>query len=390
MKVSILTGGKDPPYALGLLSGLITKNIEIDFIGNSEMEKSKQVMNNNVVYYNLRGDQTENASFKEKVFRVIKYYYKLIVYASKTDSNIFHILWFNKFELVDRVFLNIYYKLLGKKVLLTAHNVNEHVRDERSNFYNKFTLKFMYKLVDHIFVHTDKMKKELMVNYNVKGNNITVVPFGVNNITPSTNISKDVAREKLNLDNSEKVLLFFGNIAPYKGLENLLLSLVELKYYYDNIKIIIAGRIKDCHSYWEKIQTIIKEYDLDKYIITNPYFIPDEEVEYYFKAADVLIIPYKYIFQSGVLFLSYNFGLPVIVTDVGSLKEDVIEGKTGFVCRPEDPKDLGDTIIKYYQSDLYNNLEYKKDFIINYAYNKHSWDKVADITLKAYDSINIH
>ena len=130
----------------------------------------------------------------------------------------------------------------------------------------------MYKLVDNIFVHTDKMKKELMVNFNVKGNNITVIPFGVNNLTPSTNMSKAVAREKLNLNNSDKVLLFFGNIAPYKGLENLLLSLVELKYDYEDIKIIIAGRIKDCHSYWEKIQTIIKEYGLDKYIITTSRF----------------------------------------------------------------------------------------------------------------------
>ena len=87
------------------------------------MEKSKYVKGNDVVYYNLRGNQAENTNFKGKVFRIIKYYSKLIVYASKTDSNIFHILWHNKFELVDRVFLNIYYKLFGKKILLTAHNV---------------------------------------------------------------------------------------------------------------------------------------------------------------------------------------------------------------------------------------------------------------------------
>ena len=66
-------------------------------------------------------------------------------------------------------------------------------------------------------------------------------------------------------------------------------------------------------------------------------FIPDEETEIYFKAADVLVLPYRHIYQSGVLFLGYSFGLPVLAADVGSLKDEIVEGKTGFVFRPEDP-----------------------------------------------------
>ena len=69
-------------------------------------------------------------------------------------------------------------------------------------------------------------------------------------------------------------------------------------------------------------------------------YIPDDETELYFKAADVLVLPYRHIYQSGVLFLGYSFGLPVLAADVGALKEEIVEGKTGFVFKPEDSVDL--------------------------------------------------
>ena len=77
-------------------------------------------------------------------------------------------------------------------------------------------------------------------------------------------------------------------------------------------------------------------------------YIPDEETELYFKAADVLVLPYRHIYQSGVLFLGYSFGLPVLAADVGTLKDEIIEGKTGFVFRPEDPVDLASAIERYF------------------------------------------
>ena len=69
-------------------------------------------------------------------------------------------------------------------------------------------------------------------------------------------------------------------------------------------------------------------------------YIPDDETEIYFKAADALVLPYTDIYQSGVLFLGYSFGLPTIATDVGSFREEIIEGETGLICRPADPADL--------------------------------------------------
>jgi glycosyltransferase involved in cell wall biosynthesis len=116
-------------------------------------------------------------------------------------------------------------------------------------------------------------------------------------------------------------------------------------------------------------------------------FIPDEEMELYLKAADVLVLPYKDIFQSGVLFLGYSFGLPVVATDVGSLRDEIIEGGTGFVCKPADPVDLAETLETYFQSDLYKELPRRRREIRDYGYTQHSWDIVGRLTYSVYTGL---
>jgi glycosyltransferase involved in cell wall biosynthesis len=98
-------------------------------------------------------------------------------------------------------------------------------------------------------------------------------------------------------------------------------------------------------------------------------------------------MPYRNIFQSGVLFLAYRFGLPVIATDVGSLREDVIEGKTGHICKPEDPDDLAKTIGRYFASDLFKDLENRRQQIRDYAHQRYSWSRIGEMTRKVYEKV---
>jgi glycosyltransferase involved in cell wall biosynthesis len=143
----------------------------------------------------------------------------------------------------------------------------------------------------------------------------------------------------------------------------------------------------DCQAYWNDIQKLIKDSDLTESIIERIEYIPEEEAEIYFKSADLLILPYKHIFQSGVIYTSYYFGLPVVATDVGSLGLDIVEGKTGFVSKPEDPEDLSEKIIRYYESDLYKDLEKTRDRIIKYANENHSWKSTGEKTFKLYEEL---
>src|SRR5207248_4202756 len=113
-------------------------------------------------------------------------------------------------------------------------------------------------------------------------------------------------------------------------------------------------------------------------------FMPDEQTEVYFKASDVSVLPYTLVFQSGVLFLSYSFGLPVIASDVGSFKEDILEGETGFVCRPCDANDLAAAIEKYFESDLFSALDSRRRQIQDCANQSNSWKTVGEKTHQVY------
>lgn len=99
------------------------------------------------------------------------------------------------------------------------------------------------------------------------------------------------------------------------------------------------------------------------------------------------MLPYSHIYQSGVLSLGYGFGLPVIAADVGSLKEEIIEGKTGFVFKVKDSMALAKAIGTFFSSDLFQNLKNRRREIQEYANERYSWDKVAAITTKVYSGL---
>ena len=156
---------------------------------------------------------------------------------------------------------------------------------------------------------------------------------------------------------------------------------------HDGYRLIIAGRVKGSQHYWNKIQQTLERDGVGDRVIARIKYVPDEETEVYFKAADVLVLPYTRVFQSGVLFLGYSFGLPAIAADVGNLKEEIIEGQTGFVFRPKDLADLAAKVNKYFQSELFLNLETRRSEMKTYANERNSWNKVAAITTSVYSRL---
>jgi D-inositol-3-phosphate glycosyltransferase len=383
-QISLLTAGRDRPYALGLAAALAGAGANFDFIGSDEVDSPELHASPQIHFLNLRGEQSVSAGLRQKAFRVVAYYGRLIGYACKARPKIFHILWNNKFELFDRTVLMVLYKLLGKKIVFTAHNVNAKVRDGGDSFLNRATLKFQYRRCDHIFLHTEKMKAELVADYGIPESKATVIPFGLNSTVPDTTLTPEGARQRLGLGAQEKVLLFFGNIAPYKGVEYLVDAFIEIAQRRKDCRLIIAGRAKGGEDYWQGILAKINASPVRDKFILRIEFVPDAETEIYFKAADVLVLPYTHIFQSGVLFLGYNFGLPCIVADVGSLKEEIIEGQTGYVFQPRDPAGLSRTIENYFTGDLYAHLKDRRQGIRDFARERYSWSKVAQMTMAVY------
>jgi len=383
-QISVLTAGRDRPYALGLAAALAAAGAQFDFIGSNEVDSPALHASPQIHYLNLRGDQSVDAGALKKVFRVIAYYFRLLGYALTAKPKIFHILWNNKFEIFDRTALMLFYKMLRKKIVFTAHNVNARARDGGDSWLNHATLKFQYRCCDHVFLHTEKMKNQLVSEFDFPKDKASVIPFGINSTVPDTVLTTAEARQQLNLGVREKVLLFFGNIAPYKGVEFLVDAFIEVAQRGENFRLIIAGRPKGSEDYWAGLHAKINASPVRDKIILKIEYVPDAETEIYFKAADILILPYTHIFQSGVLFLGYNFGLPSIAADVGSLKDEIVEGQTGFVFQPRDAADLARAIEKYFTSDLYLNLPSRRQSIREFANERYSWSKVARLTTEVY------
>jgi D-inositol-3-phosphate glycosyltransferase len=387
LDVALLTGGGDKPYALGMATALTSAGISLDFIGSDDLSVPDVLHNSQVNFLNLRGAQSSEAGLLAKVLRVLNYYWKLFHYSATAGPKLFHILWNNKFELFDRTLLMLYYRMLGKRIVFTAHNVNAGKRDLYDSWLNRVSLKIQYKLCDHILVHTRRMKSELVTDFRIPREKVSVIPFGINNTVPKTGLTSSEAKRKLGIADNDKTLLFFGNIAPYKGLEYLVSAFTELSNKDRSYRLIIVGRPKGSEDYWKQIHEGIARSRIRDRILQRIEYIPDEATELYFKAADVLILPYVHVFQSGVLFLGYSFGLPAIAADVASLREEIIEGGTGFVFKPQDASDLANKIEEYFKGELFRNLETRRPEIKAYANERYSWDKVAAITTAVYSQV---
>ncbi len=364
---------------------LASRGISLDVLGSDEVDSPELHTTCKLRFLNMRASRRQSASLASKALGSIRYYARLMRYAMNVKPKIFHILWNNRLEYFDRTLLMLYYKTCGKKIALTAHNVNQARRDSKDSLLNRLTLRIQYHLADHIFVHTQKMKNELLQDFGVREKAVTVIPFGINNSIPNTDLTSTQAKQRLGIAECERTLLFLGRLRPYKGLEYLLTAFQMLGTSDANYRLIIASEPKKgSEDYLDGIRQKISQELNPGQIILRMQFIPDEEMELYLKAADVLVLPYKEIFQSGVLFLGYSFGLPVVATDVGSFREEIIEGRTGFLCKPADPTDLAKTLETYFQSDLYKELPIRRLEIRDYGYTQHSWEAVGELTRDVY------
>lgn len=185
-------------------------------------------------------------------------------------------------------------------------------------------------------------------------------------------ISKSEARDKLDINNEEAVILFFGFIRKYKGLDLLFEAMAIIKNQnskFKTIKLLVAGEFyEDAKQYTEQIEQLgIKDQ-----LILKTGFIPDSEVKYYLCAADAVIQPYRNATQSGVTPLAYHFEKPMVVTNVGGLAALVPDRKVGLVVEPN-PHAIANGILEFYQlgeSYFIPHLRNEKQ--------KYSWAKMAN------------
>jgi glycosyltransferase involved in cell wall biosynthesis len=144
-------------------------------------------------------------------------------------------------------------------------------------------------------------------------------------------IEMQKAREHLGLSNLDKVILFFGLVRNYKGLDILLEAVAKMPQR-EHVKVLVAGEFYEDKAH---CLSIIKTHGLEHNVIIRDEFIPEDEVKYYFCASNIVAQPYRTATQSGVTQIAYHFETPMLVTNVGGLAEIVPNKVVGYVCRPE-------------------------------------------------------
>jgi len=181
-------------------------------------------------------------------------------------------------------------------------------------------------------------------------------------------IDKKEAREHLDLPVHDKIILFFGFIRQYKGLDLLLKAISDNRIKDAGIKLLIAGEFyEDDKPYHE----LIEKFGLQDQVILRTDFIPDSEVKNYFCASDLVVQPYRSATQSGITPMAYHFERPMIVTNVGGLPEIVPDGKVGLVAE-SDAESIAQAILKFYSIGEQHFITYIKS-----EKQKYGWDRMA-------------
>ena len=235
--------------------------------------------------------------------------------------------------------------------------------------------KRFFGFIDSFIVLSKKVENELLSF--VPEAKYKYSPHPIYSIFNNT-LSKEQAKAELKLA-TKKVLLFFGLIREYKGLDILINAMEKIKTELEDYTLLIVG---ECYENENKYTELIKKAGITDNVKCHYSFIPDNEVGKYFSAADVVVLPYKTASQSGIVQIAYHFDTPVIVSNVGGLPEIVDEGKTGYCVEPNSNA-FAKAIKAFYEND---NISEMNSNISQYK-SQFSWDAMVKAIEKL---VNVH
>ena len=233
--------------------------------------------------------------------------------------------------------------LLQKPLVYICHNVLPH----EARWWDPWLVGLVLRLGTRFIVQSSQERKRLLTL--IPDAKVAVAPHPVYDMFADERIPQEDARRRLGLPPDAPILLFFGIVREYKGLQDILAALPEIQARLKKALLVVAGEFwEDKRPYLETI----KRLGINNSVLIENRYIPNEQVSLYFSAADVLVAPYRRATGSGAIQMARGLGVPVITTDmsVGESRA-VIDGETGFVIPSQDPKSLADAVLRFFQVD---------------------------------------
>ncbi len=355
-------GGMDF-YDYGLAQGLASNNCEVFYF---TCNQTREIKNNNINTIFFFGEIWNKKKFF-KLILLLNGYKKAFKYCKKNKIEIIH---FQFFSLkIPNLIALLMCKFFGLKRIVTLHDIDSFRGKERL-----FLQKKAFSLTQKLIVHNQFSLNEI-TKKGISKQKVAIIPHG--NYIPF--VEKVTANEPSRILN----LLFFGQIKEVKGLEILLNAFAKAYKENGNIRLTIAGKPWGTSS--EKYSKMISNLKIEKVVHTNFSYIPNDEIHLYFQKSDVVVLPYKKIYQSGVLLLSMSYGRVCLCSDLDAFKEIVVDNETGYIFENKNVDSLSKKILEIYKdkSDITrieNNAQelLKKNF---------GWNNIAIMSIELYQTV---
>ena len=266
----------------------------------------------------------------------------------------------------------------GWRVIYTAHDVVS----ELDQPFRRWAFRRIYREVDAVIVHTPRLARKLRDDSGDVLRKVHDIPEGVSTFPLSPDLDQKGARRVLGLDASGPLLLFFGMIKRYKGVEYLLRAWPLVAKEFPNARLLIAG---EAMLPVRPFRRLIATLKIEDSVVLRVGYVPRSEAQYFFCAADAVVLPYLQISTSSIVPLAYRFARPVIATSAGGLPEIVRDGETGYLVPPGSEALLSEAICRGFRDP--ESLAGMGAHGREWFETKRGWDEVALQTIALYCSV---
>lgn len=253
-----------------------------------------------------------------------------------------------------------------QNIVFVCHNVFPHERFPLDKILTRLAL----NNGSHFIVHAAEEAKELT---KIQPHpDYIVTPHPTYNAFRFEGMSREQAREQLSIGQEERILLFFGYVREYKGLKYLLRAMPEICREDEKVNLWVVGEFgADREEYFK----LIHELEIEDRVQVRDAYTPDREVEKYFAAADLVVLPYTSATQSGIVQIAYGFTKPVVVTDVGGLPDVVKDGETGYIVEAGNPQAIAGAVVRFFREGQAQRMQ---ENIEKEAY-RFSWERMGEV-----------
>ena len=233
-------------------------------------------------------------------------------------------------------------RLVGLRVVITAHDVEAFKKGLSVGIF----VRLAYRLARRVIAHSQVARRELVHELGIPEPKIDVILHGNYVGKVPASVSREQAREHFGFPPEKKVLVFFGQIKDVKGLDVLLEGFALARERDKGLHLLIGGRV--WKTDFSKYAQIIERHGLAPHCTLHIRYIPDAEAYLFYRCADLVVLPYLRIYQSGVVLEAMSHGSPVLVSDIAGMLEAIDDERIGFVFRSQDPAHLAQRIAEIF------------------------------------------